>query len=112
MTDTSAIGHNSKVEISFVELKTILTDLEDTQQTITEATGRHRQKIKEILEDQKWNKSALATIRKINGQSETERADFLRTFDALYRVMMEAVWMGELDDLLSDMESDDEEGEE
>lgn len=101
------LGHNSRITVDIDDLTAILSTLDNTQQSITEATGRHRAKIKEILEEQAWNKGALATIRKIHAMSPTARADFIRTFDPLFKCMMTAIWDDELDDMLADLEAEE-----
>lgn len=103
------IGHNNPdVSIDYVDLRALLDEVGNTAKAVTEANGRHRSKIKEILEDREWNKTAFGDLRKIDNMSETARADYLRTFVPLLEVMREAKWDAEGEDLLSGLGDDDE----
>lgn len=105
--ENPGVGHNSEIEISYDDLKSLLDETAQTAKAINEANGAHRSKLKEIIEDQEWNKTAFGDIRKIANMSETKRADFLRTFIPLLDVMRDAVWDNELSDLLDGVDSGD-----
>lgn len=106
------IGHNNPdTTISYADLRAILDDVDSTGKAVTEANGTHRSNIKTILEDREWNKTAFADIRKIDNMSETKRADYLRTLQPLLQIMLDAKWTGELDDLLSQLDQENEPGE-
>lgn len=107
MSEEAGIGHNSDIDISYDDLKSLLDEAAQTAKAVNEANGAHRSKLKEIIEDQEWNKNAFADIRKIANMSETKRADFLRTFIPLLDVMRDAVWDNELSDLLDGMDGNE-----
>ncbi|MEL6102931.1 MAG: hypothetical protein AAFR68_16670, partial [Pseudomonadota bacterium] len=77
-------GDNSKVSVTYNELTDALTEIANTKTEVNEANGTHRSNIKKILDDHGWNKKALAQIRAIEDMSQTQRMDFLRTFNAMY----------------------------
>lgn len=117
----SEIGHNNPtIDISAKDLLELIREVGDMKDTVTEATGKVGARVKEIVKDNEWHKGAFGLIRKIEAMSQTERNDFLRTFDALYEILMENAWRTELDDLLSgigdeepeESEEETEEGEE
>lgn len=107
MLDEPQTGHNSNVEIDFDELVQFLEDLDDKKRGVDEANGKLRSAIKQILDDQEWHKQGLAVIRSIHAKSETERADFLRTFKPLFAAMCEGVWDSEMKDMLDGMGAED-----
>ena len=101
------IGDNSEIDVDIGELEDFLSDLEDKQKAITEATGKLRATLKGILKDTGWHKGAFATIRKLAALSETERADFLRTFKPLFETMLEqGGWANEMNDLVDQIEGE------
>ena len=107
----SEIGHNNPdTTITYADLRSILDEVSSTGKEVTEANGAHRSGIKQILEDREWNKTAFADIRKIDNMSETKRADYLRTLQPLLQIMLDAKWAGELDDLLSQLDAENEDG--
>lgn len=107
---TGGVGHNSSdLSIGFEDLRSILADIDDRKTTVGEATGRYRSHLKQILEEQTWNKTALGDILKINRMSETARADYLRTFRALFEVMCVNLWDDELRDMIDKMQEGGEE---
>jgi ribosome-binding protein aMBF1 (putative translation factor) len=96
------IGDNSDVQMGYDELQGILDELAGKQKAITEATGSLRSRLAQVLEEHNLNKSALATVRKIENMSLTARNDFLRTFEPLFDVMIEKKWRDEQQDLFDD----------
>jgi len=95
-------GHNKgPVPIGFDDLRLILDEVRGTKKPIDEANGKHRQKIKTIIEDQHWHPEGLAMIRKLDDKSDTGLIDVLHTFDMLYKLMMEHKWGAMMADLLS-----------
>lgn len=100
------IGDNSEIFVDIGELEGFLSDLEDQQKSITEATGKLRNTLKGILKDTGWHKGAFSAIRRISVMSETERADFLRTFKPLYEAMMEHGWADEMNDLVDQIQGE------
>lgn len=99
--DETAAGHNSaEGTIDYGEVQAILDELVGKQTAISEATGELRSRIKAILDEQTWHKSALADIRKIDAMSDTKRADYLRTFEDLFDVMMAGKWRQSKQDML------------
>lgn len=102
MPDTPEIGDNSDVELSYDEIRSILDDLAGKQKTISEATGSLRSRLAQVLEEHNLNKSALSMVRKIDNMSMTTRNDFLRTFEALFDVMLSKKWRDEQQDLFND----------
>lgn len=112
MAKDTGTGHNSDISIEFDDLVTLLEEMDDKKKAVDEATGKLRSKLKEILDDQEWHKGGLAHIRKIHSMSETERADFLRTFKPLFSVMLENQWNSELQDMLDGLGNEEERAEE
>lgn len=112
MKDTNGAGIGHNISISHEELREILDGTKDTQRAVSEANGKHRQGIKTVIEERDWHAKAFGDIRKIDAMSETERADYLRTFKPLFAAMMDAEWEEQLQDLLSDVDdqSDDQPG--
>ena len=100
------MGDNSEVVIDAAELQTILDDLSDKKRSVSEANGKLRESIKQLIKDSSWHPQALATIRSIDAKSETERADFLRTFKPMFDAMFAAYWEDELSDLLKGIQED------
>lgn len=105
--DTADIGDNSDIEIGYDDLQAILDRLADKKDAVSEATGRLRSEIKEVIETRGFHKGALAVIRKIEDMSETARADFLRTFDPLFEVMYLGKWKEESANLLDQMDGEE-----
>lgn len=102
MSDT--MGHNSGDDADAVDLNDLLKVLgecRDKQKTVSEATGALRVHRKGIIEDREWHKGAFAEVLKIDNLSETARADYLRTFDLLYRAMFAGQWAEEMRDMLA-----------
>lgn len=82
------------------KLASVLDELAGLAKPIAEKTGDLRNRIKEVLETQGYEKGALATIRKIEAMSETKRADFLRTFEPMFQAMLDLKWRAETSDML------------
>ena len=89
-----------------IELQAILDELADKKRSIAELAGEQRARIKAILSEHDWHKTALSDIRKIDAMSETARADFLRTFVPLFEAMYQGVWKGEMRDMLADLDEE------
>lgn len=106
--ETQEFDGRNEPDVDADKLIAWLDDLEEGKKAISEATGALRSQIKAILEETGWHKSALAMIRQIDDMSETKRADFLRSFDPLYRAMMDAKWETEMEDLLADQNEGEE----
>lgn len=100
--DTAEMGDNSVDEIEYDELQSLLDDLSDKQRHVTEATGGLRARLKAILDEKGWNKSALGMIRQIENKSETARADFLRTFEPMFDAMVSKKWRDEMHDMIDE----------
>ena len=95
---------NLFVEVDGSELQQILDDLGDKKREVDEANGALRAALKEILEDAGWNKKALQAIRQIDAMSETQRADFLRTFKPMFEALYAHGWAFEVQDLVDQVE--------
>jgi hypothetical protein len=98
----SEVGDNSKIEVEYEFLQQVLDDLANSKKSVSEANGKHRADIKEIVDKESWNAQALGTIRMINDKSETGRADFLRTFEPLFAAMKEGRWDEDTADLFNE----------
>jgi hypothetical protein len=96
------IGDNSRIEVEFDVLEKALEGLADKKRTVSEATGTLRNAIKGVIEEHGWHKGAFADIRKIAGMSETQRADYLRSFEPLFEAMKEFKWDDEQEDLFDE----------
>lgn len=101
-------GIDPELDCSPSELLEILENLKNAAKAVAEATGNLRSRIKSTLEAKRWHKGALSTVRSIDAMSDSARADFLRTFEPMFDLMMQAKWRGALKDLLPD---DEEEGQ-
>ncbi len=99
-------GDNSIVHIDFDELRTVIDDLANDQTTVSEASGFLRANIKAVIEEKGWHKGALNQIRKIDGMSETARADYLRTFLPMLNVMRQNGWDDDVQDMIDELEDD------
>jgi len=99
-TQSPQSDHNSKVAVDYDELAGFLAELEDKGTAISEANGRLRSRLKEIIENRNWNKKALSVIREIDKMSQTGRADFLRTFEPMFEEMYSNKWADEVSDML------------
>jgi hypothetical protein len=100
--DDKTIGDNSQLEVDYADLETFISDMENKQKAISEATGSLRSHLKSVLADTGWHKRAAGMIREINAMSETTRADFLRTFEPMFDVMLSKKWRDEAQDIFSD----------
>ena len=89
------------IGLSFDAFGAVLAELEDKSKPISEATGALRSAIKAHLDQHGWHKSALAQIRSISAMSTTKRADFLRTFKAMFDLMMDHQWSAEMTDMIN-----------
>lgn len=96
------IGSNSDLDIEFTEVEDFLSDMNDKQKAVSEATGSLRSHLKSILGNTGWHKRAAGMIREIDGMSETSRADFLRTFEPMMEVMVVKKWRDEASDIFDD----------
>lgn len=94
------IGDNSAFD--YDDLQRLLDELAGKQTAISEATGSLRSRLKEIIESREWHKGALSMVRKIDAMSETARADFLRTFEPMFDVMVSKKWRDDMSDLFKD----------
>lgn len=101
MADTN-IGDNSNLEVDFSDLEQFLEDMANKKKTVSEAAGSLRSHLKGVLEETGWHKKAAAMIRDIDAMSETARADFLRTFEPMFDVMMGKKWRDEAMDIFTD----------
>lgn len=93
---------NAVDNVEATELNNILDELAGDQKAISEATASLRSNLKSVLKDKGWNKAALAAIRGMHSKSASARADFLRTFDPMYRALLEAKWRDEMHDLVDE----------
>lgn len=100
------IGDNSDVEISFDDLENILSNLSGKKKSVSEATGTLRNALKTHLEQSGIHPKALATIRAIDDMSPTYRADFMRSFRPMLKVMQAQKWDVEQQDLLDAIEGE------
>lgn len=99
-TTRAAAQDSSNLKPLYQETQRFIDELANKQKTISEATGALRSRLKEILEQTEHHKGAFAMIRKIDGMSQTARADFLRTFEELFDAMMSYKWRDEMRDML------------
>jgi len=99
-SDDAGVGDNSGLEVDYGDLQTILDELAGKKKSVDEAVGSIRNRIGEIVKAETFHKGAFADIRKIDAMSDTGRADYLRTFEALFDVMMERKWRQKVRDLL------------
>ena len=95
---------NLFISVEASEVQAILDDLADKRREVDEANGALRARLAEILEDAGWNKKALQVIRQIDAMSETQRADFLRTFKPMFEALYAHGWVAEVQDLVSELE--------
>jgi hypothetical protein len=102
--DSAEIGDNSDFEVNSEDLDKILSELGSMKKTVSEANGKLRSRLKQILDEKGYHPKALAMVRQIDDMSETYRADFLRTFRPMFDAMMEGKWDGESADLLSELD--------
>lgn len=102
----AGLGHNLP-EIEYDDLRELLDALSDKKRSVDESNGKLRAALKGIIDDRGFHAGGFATIRKIDAMSETERADFLRTFNALYTAMKAGKWDQESSDLLSATEAEE-----
>ena len=84
------------------QLQSYLDSLSDDSKAIGEATGTLRANLKAILETEGYHKAAMAMVRKIDAMSETQQADFLRTFKPMFDAMFDAYWSSAQVDLLDE----------
>lgn len=92
----------AELKCTFAEFQSVLSELADGQTQISEATGAQRSKIKSKIENYGWHKGALAQIRAMEAMSSTARADFIRTFEPMFDLMMTKKWKDEMHDLIPD----------
>lgn len=92
--------------LSYDELQGVLNELADYKDAVNEANGRLRAAIKAVLDEHGIHKGALATIRQIEGMSETARADYLRSFEPMFDAMLSHRWRDEQANLLDQLEGD------
>ncbi|MBM2293806.1 hypothetical protein JQX09_17905 [Sulfitobacter pseudonitzschiae] len=102
MAKDQTIGDNSEMDIDYAELSAFIEEMQNKQKTVSEATGSLRSHLKASLDKTGWHKGAAAMIRQIDGMSETSRADFLRTFEPMFDVMISKKWRDEQQDIFSD----------
>lgn len=98
----SEIGSNSEIDVEYSDLEVFIADMADKQKAISEATGSLRSHLKGVLDQTGWHKRAAGMIREIDGMSETQRADFLRTFEPMFDVMISKKWRDEMTDMFKD----------
>ena len=92
---------NDEFSVDADLLKQQLETLANMKKGVSEANGDLRAKIKEILETAGYNKKALAIIRQIDAMSETQRADFLRTFEPMFDAMLQFAWQEDTEDMFA-----------
>jgi len=85
-------------------LEGFLSELTDLKKSVSESAGDLRSRIKSILDQQGYHKKALAVIRDIEAMSETQRADFLRTFNPMLEAMRSLKWDAEGNDMLEGLD--------
>lgn len=97
--------HNQKLDL-LAKVLGYDTELADIQKSITELVGKMGSRVKTILQVEDWNRGGFSDIMKIMKMSEAKRADYLRTFHALYSILYEERWESELHDLLTQLEKE------
>lgn len=102
-------GDNSNIDVDYSDLETFLKDMQNKAKAVSEANGSLRSHLKSVLDDTGWHKTAAATIRQIDNMSETARADFLRSFEPMFDIMLSKKWRDEAMDIFSEKNSDAEE---
>ena len=113
MPDGGTYPKNSgEFEVDLEKLLSELTQIDAKKDEVSSATGDLRSKIKSILDNSGYHKTALAMIRQINDMPSTKKADCLRTFKPMFDALY-PVWEKEFQDMLdakdketSEMESD------
>ena len=68
--------------ITTEELLADIQQANDTADTVSEATGKHRSNLKSILEERGYHKKAFADFRAMQSMSDSKFADYWRTFEA------------------------------
>ncbi len=109
---TPRAGENSGVDpelnVTYDEFCAILKELEDKKHSIGEAGGELRSALKSKLDQYGWHKGALAMIRTIEDMSSTKRCDFLRTFEAMFDLMIAKKWRDEMVNLIPDEDAEND----
>lgn len=100
-------GKDPELGVTYEEFTALLQTLNDKKGTINEATGELRASLKSTLDNYGWHKGALAMIRSIEDMSSTKRADFLRTFEAMFDLMITKKWRDEMVNLIPDEDDQD-----
>lgn len=99
-------GISNEFAVDGDTLEGFLDELSNLKKSVSESAGDLRSRIKAILDDQGYHKKALATIRDIQAMSETQRADFLRTFNPMLKAMRDLQWDDEGADMVDAIEGE------
>lgn len=91
-TDDIHIPEIDGKPVDYDQLQKDLDVLAQKQKSISEATGDLRAAIKNVLDTRGYHKGALSVIRQIDAMSDAKLADFLRTFEPLFDVMLSKKW--------------------
>ncbi len=84
------------------QLEKYVRELADKAKTVAERNGKLRARLKDILKKEGYHRVAMANIRQIDAMSETELADFMRTFKPMFEAMYAEFWKPFIDnDLLA-----------
>lgn len=87
-------------ELKPVERKTFLADvqgLNEQQEKIAEDTGSLREAVKHCVELRGYEKTAFGLARRIMRMSPEKFADFARSFDDMWPIIMEARTLDRID---------------
>ena len=103
---TTAKAHTGPGSNQFVcdpqLLEKYLRELADKKKAVGERNGKLRARLKDILKKEGYHARAMSMIRDIDAMSETELADFMRTFKPMFEAMYEFFWKAYIDnDLLA-----------
>ena len=83
---------NTEFKVDPAKLQGEIDQLNQLKKAVDERNGKLRAKIKLILETKGYHSQALAIVRKIDKMSETEMADFMRSFKPMFDELYEAYW--------------------
>lgn len=87
------------------ELQSEINELKELAKASSEKSGDLGARKTAISERKGYDKAALGTILKVDSMSETNRADFLRTFSPMFEAMRGG-WEAEGKDMLDDLDGD------
>ena len=96
---------NETFAVDAEKLDAEIAELADLKRSVSEKNGTLRNRIKQILEVRGYHPKAMKMVRDIDAMSETERADFLRTFEPMFEAMAAHKWRAEAEDLLAGAEA-------